>query len=106
MGCAAQQCMAFDHVVEAFGKQHVDGFSEREQQVHRRRAAVLAVMLFEVTVFPVPIRCDQVGILAGRFGFRPGGDKAQARRAHEAFLRAADGDIDAPGVHLERHAGE
>jgi hypothetical protein len=28
------------------------------------------------------------------------------RRQHEAFLRARDGDVDAPGVHLERHGAE
>ncbi len=32
-----------------------------------------------------------------------GGDKAQAGRRHQALLRAGDGDIDAPVVHLEGH---
>ncbi len=35
-----------------------------------------------------------------------GGDEAEARRRHQALLRSGHRDVDAPGVHLERHAAE
>ena len=35
-----------------------------------------------------------------------GGDEAEARRRHQALLRAGHRDVDAPCVHLERHAAE
>ena len=35
-----------------------------------------------------------------------GGDEAEARRRHQAFLRSGHRDVDAPRIHLERHAAE
>jgi len=40
------------------------------------------------------------------FRARARGDEAEAGRGHQALLRARHRDVDAPGVHLERHAAE
>ena len=78
----------------------------REQQVLGRRAAVLLVVHLALAEGPVPVERAQVRRLVR--GARPlvGGDEGQTRRRHQALLRARHGDVDAPGVHVERHAAE
>ena len=102
----AEQAMAQEHVVEPFVEQHVDGLAQREQQVHRRGAGIFAVMLGAFALGPVPIGRAQFGLLVHLAGAVVGGDEAEAGRRHQALLRAGHRDVDAPVIHLERHAAE
>jgi len=63
-------------------------------------------MRFAVARRPIPVGRAQTGRAVGRAGARAGGDEAQARRRHQAFLRSRNRDIDAPSVHRKRHAAQ
>ena len=102
----AEQAMAQEHVFEPLLEQHVDRLAQREQQMHRRGAGIFAVVLAAFALGPVPIGRAQAGLLVHLAGAVVGGDEAEARRRHQALLRAGHRDVDAPGVHLERHAAE
>ena len=66
----------------------------------------LLVVHLAVAEGPVPIRRAHVGFFVRGERARTGGGETQTRRRHQAFLRTGHRDIDAPGVHLERHAAE
>src|SRR4051794_25072941 len=74
--------------------------------MHRRGAGVFAVVLGALAFGPVPIRRSQPGTLVHLAGAVVGGNEAEARRRHQAFLRSGHGDVDAPCVHFERHAAK
>ena len=74
--------------------------------MNRRGAGIFAVMLEALAFGPVPIGRSQAGGLVHLAGAVVGGDEAEAGRRHQAFLRSGHRDIDAPRVHLERHAAE
>ncbi len=101
-----QQAMAQEHVLELFVEQHVNRLTQREQQVNRRGAGIFPVMLGAFAFGPVPIGRPQSGRLMHLAGAVVGGDEAEAGRRHQALLRAGHGDVDAPRIHLERHAAE
>ena len=102
--CFGQQPMTQKRVFELLVEQHVDGLAQREQQMHRRGAGIFAVMLDALALGPVPIGRAQIGLPVHLAGAVVGGDKAQARRRHQALLRSGHRNVDAPGIHLERHA--
>ena len=101
-----QELVATEGVFQAFFEQHVEGLAQPEQQVHRRRAAVLHVVEFALSRGPVPIARPQPGIGMGGERGRTCPDEAQARRHHEPLLRTGHSDIDTPAVHLEGHRAE
>jgi hypothetical protein len=101
-----QQPMAPEGVVEPFGGQDVERLAQREQEMHRRGAGVLLVVLRPVALGPVPIRRAQAGTLVRGAGTVADRDERQAGRRHQPLLRRRHRDIDAPGIHLERHAAE
>ena len=98
--------MAPEHVLEALREQQVERLAQAEQQVLGRRAAVLLVMLLAFALGPVPVARAQSGAAVGVQGVAPRGDEAETRRGHQALLRAGDGDVHPPGVHVERHGRE
>ena len=102
----AEQAMALKGVFQPLGEQHVDRLAQREQQVHRCGAGISAIVLRPLALGPVPIGSAQVRLPVHFACAVAGGDESEAGRRHQALLRAGYGDIDAPGVHLERHAAE
>ena len=90
-----------EHIVEPLFLEHRNGFLQRKQQVRCRRIGEGAVLVDRDHVVPVPVGPHRRFVrLGGRERLFRDRVEAQARRQHHALLRAADGDIDAPGVML------
>src|SRR5690606_41505758 len=98
--------MAFESGLEAFRKKHVERLTKSEDQVLGRRSAVLLVMLFTLAEAPVPVRCVEISRLVPLKRPFVRRHESEAGWSHQTFLRAGDGYIDAPRVHLERHGAE
>ena len=81
-----QQSVAQKGVFESFGKQHVQGLAQGEQQVHRGSAGIFPVMLGAVALGPVPVGGSQPGGLMDLSGAVIGGDETEARWRHQALL--------------------
>ena len=101
-----QQSVTLECVLQAFREQDVERLAHAEQQVLRRRAAVFHVVLFALPEGPVPIHGPQTSDLVGGVRALAGGDEGKTGRRHHALLRAAHGDVDTPGIHLEGHGAE
>ncbi len=90
--------MAREHVVEAFLVQHRDRLAQAADQVARRRVGEEALGIGREHRLPVPERARQASTLARLQRLGAHRIEAEARRQHQALLRAADGDVDAPLV--------
>ena len=101
-----QQAMAQEDVVESFREQHVEGLPQGEQQVHRGCAGIFAIVLDALALAPVPVGRSQARSLVHFARAIVDRDEAEPRGRHQAFLRGGHGDVDAPRIHLERHAAE
>ena len=101
-----QQRVPAEGVRQALLLEDVDGLAQAEQQMLRRRAAVLLVVHLALAEGPVPIERAQAGRLVNRARLVVGGHERQPRRRHQALLRSGHGDVDAPAVHVEGHAAE
>ena len=95
---SACRCVAREHVGEAFLAQHRERLVQAVEQVGRRRGREIALAVHRDHLVPAPVRARQLRRLAR--GERLVADRVerQARRQHQALLRAGDGDVDAPFV--------
>ena len=87
-----------EHVIEAFGEQHVERFAQAVEQVGVRRRRPVAVDVHGDDLVPGPEGARQGGPLGCFERARRNRVEADAGRQHQALLRAADGDVDAPFV--------
>ena len=101
-----QQPMALEHVLQPLLEQQVERLAQAVQQMFGRRAGIFPVVLLALPVGPVPIGRAQPSRFMHLARAIIGGDKAQARRRHQALLRARHRDVDAPIVHVKRHAAD
>src|SRR5580700_2951261 len=90
--------VAGEYVVEAFLVQHVDRYGEALQHLRRRRVGKEADLVHGQHVVPGPERLRQLRRLGCRQRLVADGVERHAGRQHQTFLRAADGDVDAPFV--------
>ncbi len=93
-----QTFMARKHVLEPFAKNHVECFREPVQQVRVRRVGPVTRLVHLDDFGPVPEAARQLRLLAGGNGFGRYRVEADARRQHQAFLRARHRDVHAPVV--------
>ncbi len=96
--------MAAEGVLHPFLEQQIEGLAQAEQHVLRWRAGIFLVVGVAFTFGPVPVRRAQVRLLVRLARTVVGGDEAEARRHHQALLRARHSNVDAPFVHLKLHA--
>ena len=85
-----QQRVAADGVRQALLLEHVDGLAQAEQQVLRRRAAVLLVVDLALAEGPVPVERAQAGASC-------------ARRAPDRWRRRRPGPAASSGPSASRH---
>src|SRR5262249_21239014 len=71
-----------------------------------RGPGIFLVVQLAVAGRPVPIGSSQVGARVCLACAPAHGRKAETRGRHETLLRSGDSNIDAPRIHLERHAAE
>ena len=90
--------VACEHALQAFGLQHLDGLGQGVQQVGVGRGRPVAGGVHGHDLFPVPVRARQAGGARGRQCLLRQGIEADARRQHQALLRAAHRDVDTPLV--------
>ena len=90
--------VAGEHVVEPFLVQHVDADGEPVQHLGRRRVGEEADLVHVEHVVPGPERLQQLRGLRRRQRLVADRIERHAGRQHQALLRAADGDVDAPLV--------
>src|SRR5439155_463501 len=90
--------MAGEDVLQAFLLEHRERFAQAVEQVGRRRVGEIACLVVGKHLVPGPIGAREFRRL--RRLARPFAHaiERQAGRQHQAFLRAGDGDVDAPLV--------
>ena len=98
--------MAGKDVFQAFLQQHAARLIEAVQHPVGRRIGIAACGCGRRHVLQVEIAAGQPALLCRFHRFGRKRHDAEARREHEAFLRASDGDIHAPVVKAEIHAGD
>ena len=101
-----QAKVAGEHVGQALLLQHGDRFVQSVEQVGGRRGRKEPVGIGRQHVFPVPVGPGQPGGARGGDGLVAEGIEGQARRQHQALLRAAHADVHAPLVVAIVHRGE
>ena len=95
---SAEAMMAREHVVEAFLVQHVDAYVEAVQHLRRRRVGEEADLVHVEHVVPGEERLRQLRRLVRLERLVADRVERHAGRQHQALLRAADRDVDAPLV--------
>ena len=101
-----QAGVAGEDVLQPFGQQQVGRGAERAQHVEWRRVREEAVLVGAHHVFEVEVAAARTRLLARLEGLLRNTEDGQARRHHEALLRARDADVHAPLVHAEVDGGE
>lgn len=90
--------MAAENGLQALLVQHADGDLQALEEVGGGRIGECAAVVGGECIMPIPIAARQPRALAGIERLVRNHVERQARRQHQAFLRAADRDIDAPFV--------
>jgi len=93
---AAEALVACDDGVEPLFPQHGERLAQAIEDVGRRRVGEEAGRVVAQHRLPVPVGARQLRALRGGERLVADGVEADARRQHQPFLRAADGDVDAP----------
>jgi hypothetical protein len=101
-----EQRVTADRRVEALLEEHVERLAQAEEQMLRRGAPVLLVVGFAVAERPIPVAGAEIRVLVDGERALIGGHERQPGRGHQPLLGARHRDVDAPLVHLERHAAE
>ena len=101
-----QPVVAGEDIVETFVEQQVDRGPQCTEHVERRRIGEEAVLVGAHHVIEVEVAAAHAGLLAGGQRLLRHAEDGEARRHHEALLRARDADVHAPFVHAEVDGGE
>ena len=103
---AAEQPVALEGLLEPAVEDQPERDVERDDERRRRREGRVELLLRAARAVPVEVVARRRGASLGRpDGVRDGGH-GQAGRRHQRLLRAGAGDVDPPGVHLERDGAE
>ena len=96
--CLAVPRVTREHVVESLLHQHRNRFVQSVQQVRRRCVREVPIAIRRQHFVPGPVGFRQLRALRGGQRLFRNGVEAQSGRQHQSFLRACDGDVDAPLV--------
>jgi len=99
---AGEPAVARLHRGQALFEQQLERRLEAEHQRQRRRAAELLVRQRAGAAPPVPVEARRRVRARERQRRRADRHEAQPRRQHQPFLRGADDEVDALGVHRQR----
>ncbi len=98
--------VARENVRQALVEQHVERLAQAVQQVRVGRVGPVAVRVHRDDLVPGPERARQLRVLRSLHRARRQRVEADARRQHQALLRAADRHVHAPFVVPVVGAGE
>src|SRR5882672_10204489 len=90
--------VAREYVLQTFLGEHRERFAQAVEQIGRGRVREITGLVVREHLVPVPVGARQLRRNGGLEGLAADAVERQARRQHQSFLRAGDGDVDAPFV--------